>query len=307
MVVEDKPLITAQEEDRVYDAVKNLALGMFDSHGLTRQTAEHHLKLAIKYAIEMHRLYRKNKGFYEGDGSRISKEESLSPLLAPGKSDTDRGTAIGEYIVFVETLCRKCEVTAGLLEWIKLFGDVFVEFLYDISFLYRQGFDKLRDAFCDLNEKIRIVVCNNSISNNDEQELRSLCAEFYAHAMMQSQMFYSVELRMLTLHETGNVVVPLKDACKWKSKEEKAARNRKRPIPVKKVTQKTQFEEAKRLAEIEYQEHGGMSDTEICKKVWDTKGRKRGYKDYKALLSKFNREKSKGGWPEDCRKKLILL
>lgn len=153
----EKPLITEQEEDSVYEQLKDLRPTFWLEGNQNAQSPEHHLKLSVKYAIEAHRLFRTNQRFYKGQGT-ITPESYLSTLFCPEdeKTKLPKGL-IGEYILFARAFVSHPNPDLDEIRiFFKTMGDIIVELCHDIAELYIIGFDNVKECFFELAGRLII-------------------------------------------------------------------------------------------------------------------------------------------------------
>lgn len=142
-----------------------------------------------------------------------------------------------------------------------------------------------------------------SSNPNDVKEVDDSCGNLYAAAKVTSATLLQFEMTCQKRVENETVLVSAKEKSQIDRYRKKKKKERKHPISVKKETQKAQYDKAIEHANEEWPKRNGHTDVWICEKAWEAKGKDRGYKDSRSLLSKFNRHKKQDVTSADKRER----
>ena len=271
--MDDDPLITDEEQNHLYDFVKDEPCTDWDDYeGLRKHSHPlHHLKCALKYLIEARREFAANKDYYEGENSQIADAERLALKFFTRSQKTEQpDTFISEYLQSIQALTYpdlKYEVVDGRvvdetttcpIDFYEEYRRAFDDFLHDVSFLkVAAGFDELQKRFYELHNEVRRLLRQGMLRGSNtlpDDKWNSLLGGLYAGVQCVTLTLGTYEALLDKLYAQNKIIISADEA--------KVLRNKQRA-----EIRKKQLDRLLRWARDQYMKRMGHTDQYMIRKV----------------------------------------
>ena len=236
--MDDKPLIADEEQNQLYDFVKDEPYTDWDDHEGLRTASHpiHHLKCALKYLIEARREFAANKDYYEGENSKIEDAERLASKFFTRSCETKYPDSfISEYLQSIHALIYpnlRYEVVDGRvvdetttcpIDLYEEYRKVFDDFLHDVSFLkVAAGFDELQKRFYELHNEVRRLLRQGMLRGSNTlsaDKWNSLLCGLYAGAQCVTLTLGTYEALLDKLYAQNKIIISADEAKKLRNKQ----------------------------------------------------------------------------------------